>query len=239
MNLTVLLQATTTAIADVAQPQIEGESYLSLIMKGGWIMVPILLLSVLSIYIIIDRWLVIRKLGKTDSVWLSRVVELLHEGKQDKALKFTFEKDTAISNVVSSGLKNAEISIEEAESSMEMEARVQIARMESSMGYLSITASIAPMLGFLGTIFGVIKIFYNISATNDLAISSIADGLYQKMICSGAGLLVGIIAYSGYYVLNGMIDKSVLSMDKDANEVLKALKSKDRVVSTSETRELL
>lgn len=239
MNLAVLLQATTTAIADVAaQPQIEGESYLSLIMKGGWIMVPILFLSVLSIYIIIERWIAIRKLGKTDSVWLSRVVEFVHEGKREKALKFTFEQDTAVSNVVSEGLKGAEVSLEEAESSMEMEARVQISRLEKLMNYLSITASIAPMLGFLGTIFGVIKIFYNISATNDLAISSIADGLYQKMICSGAGLLVGIIAYSGYYVLNGMIDKAVLSMDKGANDLLKALRSKKGETS-SEIRELL
>jgi len=80
------------------------------------------------------------------------------------------------------------------------------------------------MLGFLGTIFGVIKIFYNISVTNDLNIANISDGLYQKMICSGAGLFVGIIAYSGYYILNGRIDKIVVKIDKSSNDLLKEIR---------------
>jgi biopolymer transport protein ExbB len=96
------------------------------------------------------------------------------------------------------------------------------------MNYLGITASIAPMLGFLGTIFGVIQIFYNISATGDLNIAAISDGLYQKMICSGAGLLVGIVAYSGFYILNGRIDKVVLNIDKSSNDILKAIKAAKR-----------
>lgn len=111
---------------------------------------------------------------------------------------------------------------------MQIEARQQISLMEDQMNYLGITAAIAPMLGFLGTIFGVIKIFYNISVTNDLNIASISDGLYQKMICSGAGLFVGIIAYSGFYVLNGFIDKAVLKIDKDSNEMMKAIRAYKR-----------
>jgi len=92
------------------------------------------------------------------------------------------------------------------------------------LNYLGITAAIAPMMGFLGTIFGVINIFYNISVTNDLSIASISDGLYQKMICSGVGLFVGIIAYSGYYLLNGKIDNVVSRMEKDSGEALKYIR---------------
>lgn len=231
MNSTVLLQA-ATPLVDMAEQAVQSapeESYLSLILKGGWILLPIFLLSLLSIYVIINKWLVINRMGKKDSVWLSRVVELVHEGKIDKALKFCIERPYASAKVIAAGLKEYDLSNEEIEEAMEVEARQQVSILESQMSWLGITASIAPMLGFLGTIFGVIKIFYDIARTNDLAIDTISTGLYQKMICSGAGLLVGIIAYTGYYLLNGRIDKVVVNIDKDSNEVLKAIRASKKV----------
>ncbi|GHV39897.1 biopolymer transporter ExbB [Bacteroidia bacterium] len=230
MSLLVLLQAATPVVemadqvvqATTATPD---ESYLNLVLKGGWILLPIFLLSLLAIYVIINKWLVINRLGKKDSVWLSRVVELIHEGKIDKALKFCVERPYASAKVIAAGLKEFEQEDNEIQEAMEVEARQQISVLESQMSWLGITASIAPMLGFLGTIFGVIKIFYDIARTNDLAIDTISTGLYQKMICSGAGLLVGVVAYSGYYLLNGRIDKVVVNIDKESNEVLKAIRA--------------
>ncbi len=233
MNPFILLQAATPVVemadqtAQVAQA-IPEESYFSLILKGGWILLPIFLLSLLAIYVIINKWLVINRLGKRDSVWLSRVVELIHEGKVDKALKFCVERPYASAKVIAAGLKEFERDDKEIQEAMEVEARQQISALESQMNWLGITASIAPMLGFLGTIFGVIKIFYDIAKTNDLAIDTISTGLYQKMICSGAGLLVGIVAYAGYYMLNGRIDKVVVNIDKESNEVLKAVRAYKR-----------
>lgn len=232
MNLFALLQvpmdsSVVTAVDQAVQSAPE-ESYLSLVMKGGWILLPIFLLSLLSIYVIINKWLVISRLGKKDSVWLSRVVELVHEGRIDKALKFCVERPYASAKVIASGLKEFDKDDAEIQEAMEVEARLQISTLEDQMNWLGITASIAPMLGFLGTIFGVIKIFYDIARTNDLAIDTISTGLYQKMICSGAGLLVGIIAYSGYYILNGRIDKAVVNIDKESNEVLKAIRAYKR-----------
>lgn len=233
MNPFILLQAATPVVemadqtAQVAQA-IPEESYFSLILKGGWILLPIFLLSLLAIYIIINKWLVINRLGKRDSVWLSRVVELIHEGKVDKALKFCVERPYASAKVIAAGLKEFERDDKEIQEAMEVEARQQISALENQMNWLGITASIAPMLGFLGTIFGVIKIFYDIAKTNDLAIDTISTGLYQKMICSGAGLLVGIVAYAGYYMLNGRIDKVVVNIDKESNEVLKAVRAYKR-----------
>lgn len=233
MSLLILLQAATPVVemadqtAQVAQA-IPEESYFSLILKGGWILLPIFLLSLLAIYVIINKWLVINRLGKRDSVWLSRVVELIHEGKVDKALKFCVERPYASAKVIAAGLKEFERDDKEIQEAMEVEARQQISALESQMNWLGITASIAPMLGFLGTIFGVIKIFYDIAKTNDLAIDTISTGLYQKMICSGAGLLVGIVAYAGYYMLNGRIDKVVVNIDKESNEVLKAVRAYKR-----------
>lgn len=232
MNPFVLLQvpmdsSVVTTVDQVMQSAPE-ESYLSLVMKGGWILLPIFLLSLLSIYVIINKWLVISRLGKKDSIWLSRVVELVHEGKIDKALKFCVERPYASAKVIAAGLKEFDKEEAEIQEAMEVEARQQISILEDQLNWLGITASIAPMLGFLGTIFGVIKIFYDIARTNDLAIDTISTGLYQKMICSGAGLLVGIIAYSGYYLLNGRVDKTVVNIDKESNEVLKAIRAYKR-----------
>ncbi|MFT4071018.1 MAG: MotA/TolQ/ExbB proton channel family protein [Dysgonamonadaceae bacterium] len=225
MNLlSVLLQTTATLTEAPSTPHVE-ESYFDLLMKGGWILIPIFLLSLLSIYVIINRSMLIRRLGKKDPVWFSRVWELVQEKKIDKAVKFSLEKQTSSSKIIAAGLKEISNSEKEIEEAMQTEARQQIAILENQMNYLGITAAIAPMLGFLGTIFGVIKIFYNISVTNNLNIASISDGLYQKMICSGAGLFVGIIAYAGFYVLNGWIDKVVVAIDKDSNEIMKAIRS--------------
>lgn len=232
MSLYTLLQATpvvnmTDSVATMTEAMPE-ESYLSLIMKGGWILLPIFLLSLLAIYVIITKWVQLSKLGKNDSIWLSRVLELVHDKKVDKALLICAERPTSEAQVIGAGLKDFDQSVEDIQETMEVEARQQLGQLDSQMNWLAITASIAPMLGFLGTIFGVIKIFYDIAKTNDLAIDTISTGLYQKMICSGAGLLVGIIAFAGYHLLNGRIDKIVTNLDKASNEVLRAIKSAKR-----------
>jgi len=225
MNLlTVLLQLTSEAANDSTTAVVVNHSYFSLLMKGGMILIPLTLLFILSNYIFIERWVSMNMLGKQDPVWFKHVNELVAEGKIDKAIQFCNEKPTSYSRVLAAGLESAGGEDIEIQDALQSEARQQISILESGMNYLGITASIAPMLGFLGTIFGVIKIFYNISVTNDLNIANISDGLYQKMISSGAGLFVGIIAYSGYYILNGRIDKIVVSIDKYSNDLLKEIR---------------
>ena len=204
--------------------QVSQVSYLSIVMKGGWIMIPLFLMSLISIYVMIERWMEISRAGKKDTNWFSRTSELIHEGKIDKALYFCMESPASSAKVIAAGLREIEDDTENIQESMEVEARQQVASLESQMNYLGIISSVAPMLGFLGTIFGVIKIFYNISVTNNLDIATISDGLYQKMICSGAGLLVGIIAYSGYYLLNGKIDRIVARIDSETNDMLRHIR---------------
>ena len=200
------------------------ESFLNLLLKGGWILLPLFLLSILSVYIIAERWLVLGNARGKNINLTSRVVQLIKEGQVEKARNLCSGFYTSSAHVMRAGLSEIDNDMQNIEDSMEVEARQVVTKLETNMNYLGITASIAPMLGFLGTIFGVIKIFYNISVTNDLSISSISDGLYQKMICSGVGLFVGIIAYAGFYILNGKIDKIVSHTDKAANEILKAIR---------------
>jgi biopolymer transport protein ExbB len=206
------------------------ESYFSLLIKGGWILLPLFLLLLLAVAIMIERWLVVRSAQGKDNVWLSRVTDLISEGKFSKVKSLCTEMQNASSRVFAASLDDVvDSSVDDIENTMQLEGRQEISRLEAKLNYLSITASIAPMLGFLGTIFGVIKIFYNISVTNDLSIATISGGLYQKMICSGVGLFVGIVAYTGYYILNGKIDKIVVQVEKDSNEALKSIrKYKDK-----------
>lgn len=224
--LSILLQAVPVTeqvaapVSTIVPEAVPAESYFDLLLKGGWILLPLFLLLILAIYIMIERWIVVRSLGQSDSVWFARVNELISENKIDKAAKFCSEQSNAYAKVVGAGLAQSHYDVPAVQDAMQSEAAQQINIMENHMNYLGITASIAPMLGFLGTIFGVIKIFYDIALSGDLEIATIADGLYQKMICSGVGLLVGIIAYSAYYLLNGKIDKIVAKMDKFANETL-------------------
>ena len=232
MNLlTVLLQVSAKLPADSTTTAIvvSNENYFQLLMKGGWIMVPLFLLFFLSIYMFIERLVSINTLGKSDANLFTRISELVADNKIEKAIKFCNEQPSTYAKVLAAGL---EASVEgedvEIQDALQSEARQQISILERGMNYLGITASIAPMLGFLGTIFGVIKIFYNISVTDDLNIANISDGLYQKMICSGTGLFVGIIAYSGYYILNGRIDRIVVNLDKYTNNLLKDIRSYKR-----------
>ena len=234
MNLlTVLLQVPaaipTDSTASVAIAAASNQNYFSLLLKGGWILLPLFLLFFLSIYMFIERWVTITTLGKNDTSWFARISELVSDWKIDKAIKFCNENPTTYSKVIAAGLEAAAVGEDmEVQDALQSEARQQISVLERGMNYLGITASIAPMLGFLGTIFGVIKIFYNISVTNYLKIANISDGLYQKMICSGAGLFVGILAYSGYYILNGRIDKIVIRIDKYSNDLLKDVRNYKR-----------
>jgi biopolymer transport protein ExbB len=131
--------------------------------------------------------------------------------------------NSATERILLTGLSMSGKQGKDVEGIMESAANIEIAEMEKNLGYLGIIAGIAPMLGFIGTISGVIKIFYNISLADNISIGIIAGGLYQKMICSGAGLIVGVIAYSCYHYLQLMIDRYTITMQKDVNDFLKSL----------------
>ncbi len=135
----------------------------------------------------------------------------------------TRNSDTSLARILESGLSQPGKTPKDIENYMEATANLEISEMEKNTGYLGIIAGIAPMLGFIGTIAGVIKIFYNISLADNISIGIIAGGLYQKMICSGTGLIVGVIAYSCYHYLQMMIDRYSIDMQRQVNEVIKVL----------------
>jgi biopolymer transport protein ExbB len=194
-----------------------------LLMKGGFIMIPIILLSVLSVYLIIERHSYIRKKAVIDESLVKNIMDELRNNRHEEALMHTRYNKTSLGKILESGLSQKGKTSKEAENYMEAATNIEIAMMEKDTCYLGIIAGVAPMLGFIGTISGVIKIFYNISLADNISIGIIAGGLYQKMICSGTGLIVGVIAYCGYHYLQMMIDRFSIDLQKQVNEVIKVL----------------
>jgi len=184
-------------------------SFLELMMKGGWLMIPLLLLSVISVYILGDRYFYIKRQKKVDSSFFDSLKDLIRDGKIDTALALCSSANCSESRILMKGIKNLGNPIHDIYEQMEMEGKLETYKYEGSMYFLGVIAGVAPMLGFIGTISGVIKIFYNISLADNISISLISGGLYEKLITSGVGLMIGIIAYISYHVLNGMINKLV------------------------------
>ena len=194
-----------------------------LLMKGGFIMIPIILLSFLSVYLFIERYSYIKKSAAIDETLVQSIVNELRNNHPENAQVYTELDKTSLGKILESGLGQGAKTPKDAENYMEATANLEISVMEKDTGYLGIIAGIAPMLGFIGTISGVIKIFYNISLSDNISIGIIAGGLYQKMICSGTGLIVGVIAYAAYHYLHMMIDRFSINMQRQVNEVIKAL----------------
>jgi biopolymer transport protein ExbB len=193
-------------------------SVLEFILKGGFFLIPISILLFYTFYLIIERYLFIHKASKIDPLMMRDVRDNLNSGKLDRALSIVERYNTSSGNVIKEGILLIGRPIAEIESNMDRAADIEIGEMEKHLGQLGLIAGIAPTLGFIGTISGVIKIFYSISVTENISIGNISGGLYEKMISSGAGLLVGIIAYSGYHLLNGKVDNFALKIQKQILE---------------------
>ena len=213
------LQDTIPAAAqEAAAPIVESQeisvNYLSLVMKGGVMVIPILLLFFFTLYVIIERAMYYKKVMKHSESLMSDVRHQVSSGKIEAAQMTAARAGTAEGNIIESGIGMLGRPVSEIEGMMEKTTNVELGLMERKLGWLGLAAGIAPILGFIGTIAGVIKIFYQISETADISIGSISEGLYEKMISSGLGLIVGVVAYSGYHYFNMVIDGFALRVQR-------------------------
>jgi biopolymer transport protein ExbB len=193
-------------------------SVLGFILKGGFFLIPIAILLFYTIYVIFERYLYISKASRIDARLMQDVGDKLNAGNIELARTIVERSNTAAANILKEGVLVIGRPIAEIESNMDRAADIEIGEMERRLGHLGLIAGIAPTLGFIGTISGVIKIFYSISVTENISIGNISGGLYEKMISSGSGLIVGIIAYSAYHLLNGKIDDFALKIQKQILE---------------------
>ena len=230
--LNFLLQANpvtdslATAAANPATTDVsitENISYLEFLLKGGVMIFPLIVLLFYCVYVIIERYLSIQKASKQDINLVNDIKMQLKAGKLDNAIMLCSRENTASGNILRSGVSLIGRPISEIESAMEKTANIEIAQMEKGLGHLGLISGIAPILGFIGTISGVIKIFHTISNTGNLNIQTISGGLYEKMISSGAGLVVGVIAYCAYHLFNMMIDNFTLKVQRQTLAIINVI----------------
>lgn len=237
--MSLILQITTGVVADTAaamstastpaplgSPAIPTEQSMSLwdmASKGGPILIPIAILSVLALYIFFERLFVIIKFSRLDQNFMNQIRDQVHQGNVQAARSLCKATDNPIARMIDKGLARLGKPVREIETAIENQGKLEVFAMEKNLGFLGTIAGIAPMFGFLGTIFGVIKIFYQISLQNSLEIDTISGGLYVKMISSAAGLLVGMIAYACYNYLVQRVDRVINKMEINAVQFIDLL----------------
>jgi biopolymer transport protein ExbB len=199
----------------VAAPVQDTLTIWQLISFGGWgIMGPLALMSLITVYVVIERMLALSKANKEDRDFVSKVRDYLHEGKVDSARNLCAHSVTPMARLVEKGIERMGQNPLEVESAMETVGHLEIAKLERGASLLRLIARLAPLFGFIGTIIGVIKIFYDISLVGDISIAVISKGLYQKMVTSAAGLIVGIIAFAGYHLVTTMSERVIDKMER-------------------------
>jgi len=236
MFASILLQIvqTTQGAADTAaravnqlpaltQPKEESFSLGELMIKGGPIMIPIAILSVVAIYIFFERYFHIRRARSNQADLMNNIRDFITNGRIDSAVAFCKSNGSPAARMIEKGIKRLGRPLKEIEDSIEIVGKFEVYKLENNVVILAIIAGIAPMFGFIGTIIGVIKIFHDISLAGDVSITTVSSGLYTKMVSSAAGLLVGIVAFILYHWCNIMVEKTVQKLEHSAMEFIDLL----------------
>jgi len=229
MILGILLQITqssgTPGVLTAVEPpaQEQSISLWEMAEKGGPILIPIAILSMAALYIFFERYFTIKRSSKIDTNFMNQIKDHVHHGNIDAARALCRNTKSPVARMVEKGLMRLGKPVKEIEGAIENVGKLEVYKMEKNLNILGSISGIAPMFGFLGTIFGVIKIFYQIALQNSLEINTISGGLYVKMISSAAGLLVGMISYAAFHYLQHMIDRVVNKMEINAVEFIDLL----------------
>ncbi len=224
-SLDTLNKTTISAVALPTHHVQESITMIGIIMKGGIIMIPIAILSVIAVYVFIERYLTIRRHVSSDVGFMNSIHAYIISGNTESALDLCRNTAKPIARMIEKGIARLGKPIKEIEESIEIAGKFEVYELEKNVDILAVIAGIAPMFGFLGTIIGVIKIFFNISLTSDVSIGTVSAGLYTKMVSSASGLIVGILAYIGYHWLNAILNKAVHQLEWNAMNFIDLLKS--------------
>ena len=216
-----VLQTSVEAVPVAVQQKL---SLIDLASKGGWLMIVLLILSILAIYIFGNKYWLIRKAGKMDKNFMNDIHDLIHDGKINSALELCRQYDSPITRLVEKGIERIGRPLNDIQTAVENMGNVEVARLEKNLPMLATIAGGAPMIGFLGTVTGMIRAFFNMStAGNNIDITLLSGGIYEAMVTTVGGLFVGIIAYFGYNFLTSQISNLVFKMENTTIEFIDML----------------
>lgn len=232
MNILLFLQAVsaqtveqmpelTTLTTVPAEAEI---NVLDLAMKGGWIMIVLVLLSLMACYIFIQRLLVIRRAGKVDESFMNRIKDYIHEGKVDSALKLCKQTNTPSARMIEKGITRLGRPMNDVLVAIENVGNLEIAKLEKGFPLIATTAAGAPMLGFLGTVTGMVRAFFDMAnAGTNVDVALLSGGIYEALVTTVAGLVVGIITLFAYNYLVSQVDNVVNKMEASTMEFMDLL----------------
>ncbi|WP_435522039.1 MotA/TolQ/ExbB proton channel family protein [Coprobacter tertius] len=193
-------------------------------LKGGIIMIPLLLLSILAIYIFIERIIVIRKAAKEDRTFMDRIKDYIHDGEIDSALSLCKKTDTPYARLIEKGITRLGRPMNDVLVAIENVGNIEVAKLEKGFPLLATAAAGAPMLGFLGTVTGMVRAFYNMASAGSSAdITTLSGGIYEALVTTVAGLVVGIIALFAYNYLVARVDGVVNQLEAKTMEFMDLL----------------
>lgn len=228
----ILLQTLSTDSISVAESLATGATkenigLLDLLIKGGYMMIPLYLLFILAIYIFIERLITLKKASQTSSHLMDQVKVLVQSGQTEKARILCAGEHTPVANMIAKGIERIGSPLKNIEVSIENVGKIEIYKLEKNLNLLATVSGAAPMIGFLGTVAGMIQAFIAIAQEEGMVSPKLlSQGIYEAMITTAAGLVVGIIAYLGYNYLVSQVSKLVHNMEYSSIEFIDLLQDK-------------
>ncbi len=223
----MLLQISLAENLNNLEPLQEGEltmSYWELAFKGGWVMIPILVLSIIAVYIFFERYFAIKKAEKVDFNFMNKIKDYIHDDKIDSAVTLCQSSENPVAKMIEKGISRIGRPLNDINAAIENVGKLEIYKLEKGLPTLATVAGAAPMIGFLGTVMGMIRAFYDMSnAGANIDVSLLSSGIYTAMITTMAGLMVGIVAFLAYNALVAKVEKVVFRLEANTTEFMDLL----------------
>jgi len=234
--LTSILLQNNITIGEQPTPSIDslqtamggGADELNLIdlsMKGGWIMIPIFALSIVAVYIFVERWMALQKAKKEDNNFMNEIKRNIQDGKIDQALSICHMNNTPLSRMIEKGIMRIGRDLSDVNAAIENVGKLEVNILGKGLPTLATVSGAAPMIGFLGTVMGMIKAFYDMANVEggNISMDLLSNGIYTAMVTTVAGLTVGIIAYLGYNILVAKLDSVINLLEARTTEFMDLL----------------
>lgn len=218
-------QITQGIVPGVEAPATEAKMNLfEMTINGGWLMIPIVLLLFVAIGVFIERLLVINKAAKQDNSFMHRIKDYIHEGKIDSAINLCRQTNTPYSRMIEKGISRLGRPMNDIQVAIENVGTIEVAKLEKGFPWVATTAAAAPMIGFLGTVTGMVQAFFAMAnAGTDVSITLLSGGIYQALVTTVAGLIVGIIALFAYNYLVSRVNGVITKMESQSMEFMDLL----------------
>src|SRR5574344_389634 len=228
MLLNILLQVTQTAteVASTSSPAVTQKTLniFDLAVKGGWIMIVLAILSIVAVYIFVDRYLALNKAAKEDDTFINNIKNFVHNGDLQGAKNLAAANTTPIGRMIAKGLARIGRPLNDINQAVENVGKLEVARLENGVSIVGTIAGIGPSLGFLGTVTGMVKAFFDMAnAGNNIDITILSSGIYEAMITTVGGLIVGIVCGFLYSILVAKINKIVFVLEARTMEFMDLL----------------